>query len=287
MPSHRVRLSGCPLRSGFAVAGADGQEAQHHLHHGRRHRVVQHRRVSPGDHGRADAEPRPARVRGHAVHRLLRRGELHGGAGQLHHRRDPDPDRDDDGRPGRRDDRHAGRGADDRDGAEGDGLRDGTVRQEPPGRPEPVPADGPRLRRVLRLPVPPGRDGRPVSRQLPSGGEGHGGPAQHASYLGHGRGRPDGAAPLGQGRKAEDRGRRHIVSGPHGNHRRRDPVERPQVRRQVEGRRQAVLPLAEPDPDARRHASVAQVREAADAGERLVVAGGRHGAARRHRRRPS
>ena len=28
-----------------------------------------------------DAEPRPARVAGHAVHRLLRRGELHGRAG--------------------------------------------------------------------------------------------------------------------------------------------------------------------------------------------------------------
>ena len=27
-------------------------------------------------------------ARGHAVHRLLRRGELHGGPGQLHHRRD-------------------------------------------------------------------------------------------------------------------------------------------------------------------------------------------------------
>ena len=26
--------------------------------------------------------------RGHAVHRLLRRGELHGGPGELHHRRD-------------------------------------------------------------------------------------------------------------------------------------------------------------------------------------------------------
>ena len=32
-------------------------------------------------------QPRQARRRRHAVHRLLRRGELHGGSRQLHHRR--------------------------------------------------------------------------------------------------------------------------------------------------------------------------------------------------------
>ena len=46
---------------------------------------------------------------GHAVHRLLRRGELHGGPGQLHHRRTADPHRPDHRRPGRVADRHAGR----------------------------------------------------------------------------------------------------------------------------------------------------------------------------------
>ena len=39
--------------------------------------------------------------RGHAVHRLLRRGELHGGSRELHHRRIADPHGPDDGRPGR------------------------------------------------------------------------------------------------------------------------------------------------------------------------------------------
>ena len=50
-----------------------------------------------------DAEPRQARRRGHAVHRLLRRGELHGGTRRLHHRRAADPHRHDHRRPGRRD----------------------------------------------------------------------------------------------------------------------------------------------------------------------------------------
>ena len=47
-----------------------------------------------------DAEPRPAGLPGDAVHRLLRRGELHGRACQLHHRPAPHPHRHDDRRPG-------------------------------------------------------------------------------------------------------------------------------------------------------------------------------------------
>ena len=44
--------------------------------------------------------------------------------------------------------------------AQGSGLRHRPVRQEPPRRPQRVSAHRPRLRRVLRLPVSPGRDGR-------------------------------------------------------------------------------------------------------------------------------
>ena len=43
---------------------------------------------------------------GHALHRLLRRGELHGGSRELHHRPAADPHRHDHGRPGGRQDRH-------------------------------------------------------------------------------------------------------------------------------------------------------------------------------------
>ena len=62
------------------------------------------------------------------------------------------------GMPGRRR-RAAGRGPDDRRAAEAARLRDRAVRQEPPRRPERVPADGARLRRVLRQPLPPERRG--------------------------------------------------------------------------------------------------------------------------------
>ncbi len=48
-------------------------------------------RLSSGHHVGEDAEPRQARRGRHAVHRLLRRGQLHGGPGKLHHRRDPVP----------------------------------------------------------------------------------------------------------------------------------------------------------------------------------------------------
>src|SRR5271165_3863225 len=46
------------------------------------------------------------------------------------------------------------RGHHDRASPQGYGIRDRSVRQEPPGRPEQVPADGAWLRRVLRLPIP-------------------------------------------------------------------------------------------------------------------------------------
>ena len=135
--------------------------AEHRRHHGRRHRHLEYRRLPPRHDGRADAEPRQARRRGHAVHRLLRRGELHGGPRQLHHRRTADPHRHDHGRPGRRAHRHAGGGGDDRHRAQRHGLRHRPVRQEPPRRQERVSADGARLRRILRLPLSPRRDGRP------------------------------------------------------------------------------------------------------------------------------
>ena len=103
-------------------------------------------------------------------------------------------------------------GADHRDRAEVDGLRHRPVRQEPPGRPQPVPADGARLRRVLRLPLSPRRDGGPLPSQLPAGAQGHGRSAQHGPLLGDQRRRSDRAAALGQDRQAEDRGRRRALS---------------------------------------------------------------------------
>ena len=48
-------------------------------------------------------------------------------------------------------------------------LRDGAVRQEPPRRPEQVPADRARLRRVLRQPLPPERGGGAGAAELAAG----------------------------------------------------------------------------------------------------------------------
>ena len=64
------------------------------------------------------------------------------------------------------------------------GLRHRAVRQEPPGRPEQVPADGTRLRRVLRLPVPPRRDVGPVLVRLSPGLDRQNRPAQSGALLG-------------------------------------------------------------------------------------------------------
>ena len=68
------------------------------------------------------------------------------------------------------------------------GLRHRAVRQEPPRRPEQVPADGARLRRVLRLPVPPRRDVGPVLVRLSPGLDRQDRPAQSGALLGDGRG---------------------------------------------------------------------------------------------------
>ncbi len=69
-----------------------------------------------------------------AVHRLLRRGKLHGRSGEFHHRPVAHSHRPHHGWPGRGRDWHARAGADDRYGAGGDGLRHRAVRQESLGR---------------------------------------------------------------------------------------------------------------------------------------------------------
>ena len=175
-------------------------------------------------------------------------------------------------------------GGDDRDGIEGDGLRHRPVRQESPGRPERVPADRPRLRRILRLSLSPRRDGGPVPSELPAGPEAARRPAQHGAFVCDRRRRSDRDAALGQDRQAEDRGRRRAVPEAHGDRGRRDPRQGARFDGQGQGGRQAVLPLAQPDAHAHRHAPVAQVRGAAQLEERLVHPGGRHGADRRRRR---
>ena len=70
------------------------------------------------------------------------------------------------GRPAGREGRAAGTRRHDRRAAEGAGLHDGAVRQEPPGRRRRDAADRARLRRVLRLALSPQRRGRVRERGL-------------------------------------------------------------------------------------------------------------------------
>ena len=97
----------------------------------------------------------------------LRRAELHGGTGVVHHRPVRPAHRPHQGRPARRGAGPEGRGHHHRRGAEAARLSHRSVRQEPPRRPRRAPADDARLRRVLRQPVPPERRGGTRGRRLP------------------------------------------------------------------------------------------------------------------------
>ena len=99
--------------------------------------------------------------------------------------------------------------------------------QEPPRRQERIPADAARLRRVLRLPLSPGRDGGPVAPELSAGAQGQGRAAQHAPLLRHATSTTRTSIRAG-GRSASRRSRTKGRSypRPHGDRRRRDPRPR-------------------------------------------------------------
>ena len=128
--------------------------------------------------------------------------------------------------PGRRR-RPAGRGPDDRRAAQAARLRDRAVRQEPPRRPERVPADGARLRRVLRQPLPPQRRGgagaaRTTRRPTTSRSfRDRFAPARRHPLLGDRRGRRDRGRRVRARRQAADRGHRPADQEADGDDRRR------------------------------------------------------------------
>ncbi len=201
------------------------EEAQHPRHLGRRHRPRQHQRLQPRHHGLPDAEHRPDREGRRALHRRLRAAELHRGSRVVHPRRAPLPHR-------AAHHRHAGLaaghprlGAHHRRPAQAAGLRHRTVRQEPPRRPRHAPADGARLRRVPRQPLPPERRGRAGDVLLPegSGVQEEVRPARRAPHL------------VGRQGRTEDRGHRAAdpradADGRSGDLRRGDQVHRRAVK---------------------------------------------------------
>ena len=222
-----LRLSGrdgCGPAAGRAGVRAGRHAAEHPVHHGRRRRLVEHRRLPPRHDGRPDAEPRPLAAEGmlftdYYAEASCTAGRANFITGEL---------------PIRTGLTTVGQaGAPIGMPAEAPtiatalkahGLRDRAVRQEPPRRPQRVPADGARLRRVLRLPLPPRRDGGPVRTRTIRRTCGHGRAAQPDAFLGDRQGRPDRGPALGQGRQAADRGRRRtLYPEQHGDRRRGDP----------------------------------------------------------------
>ena len=149
---------------------------------------------------------------------------------------------------------------DDRRAAEADRLLDRAVRQEPPRRPQRVPADGARLRRVLRQPLPPERRGGARARELSAGRRVPPVPrAVRAARrdplvvdAGRRRHRPR-AASAASGKPA-DRGHRAAHEEADGDHRRRGRRRRARLHRPPARGRDAVLRVGQHHPHARLHA---------------------------------
>ncbi len=145
------------------------QETEHPHPLGRRHRPVQHQRLQPRHDGLQDPQHRPHRQRRRAVHRLVRPAELHRRPRGVHHRAVAHPHRPDQGGPAGRARGHEDRRPDHRRPAQEPRLHDRPVRQEPPRRSRRDVPDQPRLRRVLRQPLPPERRRRAGASRLPEG----------------------------------------------------------------------------------------------------------------------
>ena len=177
-------------------------------------------------------------------------------------------------------------GPDDRQPAQGAGLRDRAVRQEPPRRPQRVHPDGPRLRRVLRQLLPPERRRGAREPGLPEGPgvpelQGEVRPARRVPLLrdGH-REHASRRRPLREVGQAALRGHRPAHEEADGDDRRGSARPDHEVhRREAEGR-QALVRLVQHDPHAHPHPPQGGVAGQDGARSRP----GRHGRARRPHR---
>ena len=255
-----AHFSGVVRTRQHAGGGSAAAAAEHRRHHGRRHRHLEHRRLPPRHDGGPHAEPRQDRRRGHAVHRLLRRGELHGGPRQLHHRRAADPHRHDHRRPGRRADRPAGRGRDHRHRAQG--------RWATPPASSARTTSATRTSSCRRCTASTSSSATSITstrwktraiRTTRRTCWTQVGPRNMV----HSWATDDDDATVDPRwgkvgkQKIEDAG--ELCPEAHGDRGRRDPRPGAEVHRQGQGRQQAVLPLAQSDPHAHRHAPVAEV----------------------------
>ena len=139
-------------------------EAQHPVHHGRRHRLDAAEHLPSRPDGRRDAQHRSHRQRRRDVHDLLRRAELHGGPQRLLHRHASAAHRHDPAAASRQPVLSAARHAGAREVPARPRLQHRRVRQEPSRRPHRRAADRARLPGVLGLSLSPRRD---AGRELP------------------------------------------------------------------------------------------------------------------------
>ena len=144
-------------RSTGASSWSARTEAQHPVHHGRRHRLHAAVDLPSRPDGRRDAQHRPDRPRRGDVHRLLCRAELHRRAQRLLHRHAPAAHGHDPAAAAGQPELPAARHAGDRQVPARPRLQHRRVRQEPSGRPHRRAADRARVRGVLGLPLPSGR----------------------------------------------------------------------------------------------------------------------------------
>ena len=125
--------------------GPQQQEAQHPVHHGRRHRLDAAEHLPPRPDGRGNAQHRPHRARGRDVHGLLADAELHLRAQRVLHRHVSAAHGHDPAAAARQPGLSAARHAGARQVPARSRLHHRRVRQEPPGRPHRGAADGARL----------------------------------------------------------------------------------------------------------------------------------------------
>ena len=157
---HLARPAGTVRRrDGGEHAGgrAAATEAQHPVHHGRRHRLDAAEHLPPRPDGRGNAQHRPHRAGRRDLHGLRRHAELHLGTQCLLHRHVSAAHRHDPAATARQPVLSAARHPGARQVPARSRLQHRRVRQEPPGRPHRRAADGARLPGILGLPLSPRR----------------------------------------------------------------------------------------------------------------------------------